>query len=137
MGADSLVCSCDDGAKNFCALSTGLSLVAAAKIAATGDQSQGHEHSEDRGEFGGKQSPMDIDKTEPVVALVKADVFGFVQDVICDTEVGLLVEDDGRGCSSGGSGRSPPLFEELLLADFVDNILGGSEHDEGEEITYV
>ena len=81
---------------------------------------------------------MNVDKTEPVVALVQADVVGFIQDVICDTEVGLVVEDDGTGCSSGGSERSlPPLFEELLLADFVDNILGGTEHDEGGEITDV
>ena len=50
--------------------------------------------------------------------------------LVGDTEVGLVVEDNGRGCSSGGSSRNPlPLFEEILLSDLVDDILGGSEHD--------
>ena len=79
---------------------------------------------------------MDVDKTEPVIALVQDDVMGLVRDVICDAEVGLAVENDGRGCSSGGSGRSPlPLFKVLFLAGLVDNVLGGSEHDGREEIT--
>ena len=40
--ADSLVRSCDNGAKDFCVSGTGLWLTAAVEIAATGDQSQGH-----------------------------------------------------------------------------------------------
>ena len=48
VGADSMVRSCDNGTKNLGVPGAGLLLKAAAKVATTGDQSQGHKDSEDR-----------------------------------------------------------------------------------------
>ena len=54
----------------------------------------------------------------------------FVVDLVCNTEIGFVVEHDGRG-GHCGCGKSPdPLFNTLLGSDLVEEVLGSLEHDE-------
>ena len=74
---------------------------------------------------------MYVDEAEAVVGLIQGDVMGLVVDLVCNTEIGFIVEHDGRGGRCCGSGRSPdPLFDMLLGSDLVEEVLGSLEHDE-------
>ena len=76
-----------------------------------------------------------MDKRETVVALVKIYVVRLVGDIIRDTEICLVLEDEGRGDSGSGSGRSSfPFCEVLLPLEVINDFLALSEHggmDEG------
>ena len=66
---------------------------------------------------------MNIDETKSVVGPVQRDVVGLIVDFIGDSEIGVIVEHNGRGLC-GGSGRSPsPLFVAFLRGNLVGESL--------------
>ena len=67
---------------------------------------------------------MHVDKGKAIVGLIQCDVVGLVVDRVCDRQVSLILEVEGGGDGSrGGRGRAPPLLDESLVADIVDEAL--------------
>ena len=74
-----------------------LQLSPAEKVAATGDKSQGQEHSEDGRESRREARPMYVDEAKAVVGLIQGNIVVLVMDLICDTKIRFILEHNGRG----------------------------------------
>ena len=83
--ADGLSRSRDNGTEELCMAVTRLPLSPAAKVAASGDKSQGHEDSKDGRESSREACPVYVDEAKAVVGMIQGDIVGLVMDLICDT----------------------------------------------------
>ena len=64
-----------------------------------------------------------------MIRLVKGDVVGLLVDLVSDTEVSLVFEDNGGSRGGGSGGRcTQPFFNSLFGSDTVEDILSGLEH---------
>ena len=72
---------------------------------------------------------MYVNKTEPIVRLVNVGLLAGRMGV--DGQVCVIGNDDrGRSGSGSRGGVFLPLLDDLLVLDFIDDILHVAEHDE-------
>ena len=80
---------------------TRLALQAAPKIEAAGDKEAHQDDGENRGEASTEAGPVEINQGEAIVGLIQRHVAGFVGDITCNGELGVILDVDSRGFSDG------------------------------------